>query len=278
MTQEIKKLGAVYSSDGLKIFVFCGASVERIYKPTSLIKRYGIRETYNSETYEKIFFDSTSYNIQTGEGIATYLVDNETDQSIEDYYTTNPEKHTLNVIDLNTHKTLKTYNFPLRVKCIKYTPDRNHWIMAYEGLTIYNLITRQIIDTIAERGPGSLGTMNFTISHKNDALLRINDQLILWKYDFNKFNDILEEDFQEVLYPNPTTNLLTIKFNLPKSEIVSVNLLSLDGKLIRNIFDGFLDLGEHKIQTATSGISSGNYFIVIHSDTFSKTLKLIIEK
>ncbi|OGU60329.1 MAG: hypothetical protein A2X64_03815 [Ignavibacteria bacterium GWF2_33_9] len=100
----------------------------------------------------------------------------------------------------------------------------------------------------------------------------------MWLFN-NKFVGISEgEKNFDTLYPNPTNQRATIQFNLPKSAKVSIDLMSIEGKLIRNIFSDFLDSGEHKIQTATSGISSGNYFIVIHSDTFSKTLKLIIEK
>jgi len=67
------------------------------------------------------------------------------------------------------------------------------------------------------------------------------------------------------MYPNPVQNFLTIKSNLP---ITDVQVYSLLGELVKHVKGNFsrIDLRE---------LNSGIYMIKIHSDQFSVTKKLV---
>ncbi len=67
------------------------------------------------------------------------------------------------------------------------------------------------------------------------------------------------------MYPNPVQNFLTIKSNLP---ITDVQVYSILGELVKQVKGNFsrIDLRE---------LNSGIYMIKIHSDQFSVTKKLV---
>jgi len=64
-----------------------------------------------------------------------------------------------------------------------------------------------------------------------------------------------------VSYPNPTTDILNIRFNLNNENNVSVRLVDVTGKVLTNINMGNLQQGTHKHTFNTSTYNSGLYFI-----------------
>jgi len=86
-------------------------------------------------------------------------------------------------------------------------------------------------------------------------------------FEYGTVSQIVELDNQQAIYvfPNPIHNILNIKSNIP----VSYTLIDLTGKTIisgSSIVTKQIDL---------SGISVGIYFMVIESDGFKKTCKII---
>jgi hypothetical protein len=79
------------------------------------------------------------------------------------------------------------------------------------------------------------------------------------------------------LYPNPTTQIVTVELNLKKRENIILNLSDNSGKILNSINYGIFDVGYNNIKYNTSIISTGIYYITIQSQSFSETYKLVKE-
>ncbi len=78
------------------------------------------------------------------------------------------------------------------------------------------------------------------------------------------------------LFPNPTNTEATVRFTLPSVEKVSINVYSLEGKLVHTQSET-LEMGEQAITFPTNNFSSGNYLVEVKANTtVVNTLKLIV--
>jgi hypothetical protein len=64
-------------------------------------------------------------------------------------------------------------------------------------------------------------------------------------------------------YPNPTTDVLNLRFELTNKNLVSVNLLDITGKVLTNKSFGNLSSGTYNESFNTSSFTSGIYFIEV---------------
>lgn len=91
--------------------------------------------------------------------------------------------------------------------------------------------------------------------------------------------DFVSKRFRlESLYPNPAHDLVNIKFRINANDEVSVNLLNVEGKLIRQIVKKQFIAGEHTIQLNLEDVSAGFYNISLKSSNLNATKKLIVRK
>jgi hypothetical protein len=78
------------------------------------------------------------------------------------------------------------------------------------------------------------------------------------------------------IYPNPSTEKITIDMNLKNSEKISLELLDITGKVIL-VKDAGMLKGESKQNLDVSGISNGSYFLRISSPSDCEVRKIVIE-
>jgi len=67
-------------------------------------------------------------------------------------------------------------------------------------------------------------------------------------------------------YPNPITELGLIPFSLSKTSAVSIELLSLDGKIVLHVLQTELNAGKYKAELNTSELSSGVYLCKLNAE------------
>lgn len=86
-------------------------------------------------------------------------------------------------------------------------------------------------------------------------------------------------------YPNPFSAHgtfgnpeITIKFELPKSNFVTLKIFNLAGQEIASLVDGFKVAGDHEVKWQPQGLPSGVYFYRLHTGSFSETKKLILQR
>ncbi len=79
-------------------------------------------------------------------------------------------------------------------------------------------------------------------------------------------------------YPNPFNPSTTIRYSLPKSENVLLEVFDILGRRLKTLIDQFQKTGYHEIIFEGNDLSNGIYFYRITTETFSATKKMILLK
>jgi hypothetical protein len=79
-------------------------------------------------------------------------------------------------------------------------------------------------------------------------------------------------------YPNPFNPTTSISFSIPQSDIVSLNVYDITGKLVTNLVNEHLNIGYHSINWDGTNQSSGMYLVRMESGEYVETQKLVLVK
>ncbi len=79
-------------------------------------------------------------------------------------------------------------------------------------------------------------------------------------------------------YPNPFNATTTIEFNLPQASSANIYIYDTQGRLVKQIENGVMAAGYHKITWNASSVPSGMYFYKLVTDNFSETKKMMLLK
>ncbi len=79
-------------------------------------------------------------------------------------------------------------------------------------------------------------------------------------------------------YPNPFNPTTTIRFALPKGEVVSLAVYSLLGQKVVQLVNEYQSKGYHSIKFNAENLPSGTYIYQLKTTNFSETKKLILLK
>ncbi|MDC1068903.1 T9SS type A sorting domain-containing protein [Candidatus Kapabacteria bacterium] len=80
------------------------------------------------------------------------------------------------------------------------------------------------------------------------------------------------------LYPNPAKHDFSLSFLATEAQKISINIISVDGKIASTLFDGYIEQGANMIKFETDMFNSGKYLIEISSDKGKVYKDLIIQK
>ena len=89
--------------------------------------------------------------------------------------------------------------------------------------------------------------------------------------------DLSSGNWVKPIYPNPVTEgSISVDFHLERGAAVRIDVLDINGKLIRNIRrNEFFSLGNHKVLINTNGLTSGLHFVSITGNDISLTTKFV---
>ena len=79
-------------------------------------------------------------------------------------------------------------------------------------------------------------------------------------------------------YPNPFNPTTTVKFGLPEDSKVSLIIYDLQGRMIKELTQGYLTAGTHSVEWNAEGYPSGVYFVKLDASDFTQTQKLMLVK
>jgi hypothetical protein len=79
-------------------------------------------------------------------------------------------------------------------------------------------------------------------------------------------------------FPNPFNPRTRIRFGLPKTSDVKIELFNTHGQLVQTLIDSRLNAGHHAIDFSGSQLASGVYFYRIRAEGFMTTKKMILLK
>jgi len=80
------------------------------------------------------------------------------------------------------------------------------------------------------------------------------------------------------VYPNPFNSRLSVEVEVPQKDFVELSIYDLNGKKVKDIFNGTLNKGIHLYTVDFQGYHSGQYFVKMKSENFSKTKKVVLVK
>jgi hypothetical protein len=118
--------------------------------------------------------------------------------------------------------------------------------------------------------------------HLNDGSIFTWNINTIGFYDYNPNSSVsIEEilnkanDWEVSIFPNPSDGNQNIKLKLPQASEVSFSIIDNSGKQIYQQQLGALSSGEHTFPIDWSDSSAGSYTIILKSNDFSVSKKLI---
>jgi hypothetical protein len=90
--------------------------------------------------------------------------------------------------------------------------------------------------------------------------------------------NIPESFFVDQNYPNPFNPATTIRFGLPATSQVSVNVYNILGQRVAALFDGVKDAGVHELHFDASNLGSGVYLYRIQAGESVQTKQMMLVK
>lgn len=79
-------------------------------------------------------------------------------------------------------------------------------------------------------------------------------------------------------YPNPFNPLAKIKFDLPKSSFVKINVFDINGRIVNELVNENLQAGSYETEFSGVSLSSGIYYYRIEAGNFISVKKMILIK
>lgn len=79
-------------------------------------------------------------------------------------------------------------------------------------------------------------------------------------------------------YPNPFNPSTVIKFDIPKSDFVTIDIYDITGKLVSSLMNEYKTSGTYEIKFDAAGLASGVYFCRMSSNAFSDVKRMVFIK
>jgi hypothetical protein len=153
--------------------------------------------------------------------------------------------------------------------------DPNSW-KAYQIYTGHKLVIGYISPAGDLDGDGKQELVIAANGEQNGNLQVIENQ------DATSVKDnrpAITESFQLLQnYPNPFNSDTIFKYNLKKSEQVTLKIYNISGQEIETVIDETQGTGSHQIAWHAKGLSSGIYFYRLQAGDFSEIKKLIFQQ
>ncbi len=93
------------------------------------------------------------------------------------------------------------------------------------------------------------------------------------EYDENGIK--IPTSFETKIYPNPSVVASTLELGFPLKDNFDIQLFDMSGKLLQKIYQGELEKGTHRFPIEVSDYISGMYLIVICSEKYKETVRLM---
>ncbi len=91
-------------------------------------------------------------------------------------------------------------------------------------------------------------------------------------------NDMSNTFGQVKVYPNPTNDLAQLAFTLEEQETVTIQLWSVDGRKVAEVYRGQLGAGQHTLPINARALAQGTYLIHLVGDHGYFTSKMLVKQ
>ncbi|MGA2297765.1 MAG: T9SS type A sorting domain-containing protein, partial [FCB group bacterium] len=182
----------------------------------------------------------------------------------------------MNYFDLNTGKMLWTKDMGQDNFDFCFSSDNKYVVTASEASPIISWDVQNGKEVYQYSLPYSAHT-NIACSNDGKYVATcISTRLYLLGSKFTTVNEA-NNPIIKTIYPNPSTGMVKLEYNLQKSENIVLIISNQTGQKINSIDLSLLPSGQHNYEFDTHSLPVGIYFIVLKSNSFSETFKLIKE-
>ncbi len=160
-----------------------------------------------------------------------------------------------------------------------FTPDGRYLIYSNEyskeGFNIWDLTTQQIVYTYPK------GTwLCLAISNDSKYLagtLNGNKLVVfLWESILQKISTVAGSSGLKAVYPNPSKDIVQLKFSLKNSQRTKISILDLNGSIVQLVEDKFLFEGEHSYVIDTYRLPAGTYILLVQGDNVLIAERIVV--
>lgn len=127
--------------------------------------------------------------------------------------------------------------------------------------------------------PNDISIIGLISYYNNDTkkrdIINVNESPLLFG---TSIENTTKSAYITNLYPNPTSGLTQVDFNLSSTDNIKVELFDISGKKVSDISNGTFAKGEHTVYFETNNFENGVYFVKVTSSEFVSTHKLSIQK
>lgn len=181
------------------------------------------------------------------------------------------------VYDFNTKELI--WKLPINgpsLTGIEFSPDDKYLVTTSESglMRIWDIETGK---GVYDYKDGGYGNLDISIDGKY-ITTSIGGYLFLYPAKWQGTPVVPEENNPIIIYPNPTNGMVIINFTQQLPEITNINLNDINGVLIRNLFNNFLEPGPKMLDFDVSDLAIGSYFINVNNSHLSIFFKLIVNK
>ena len=90
-------------------------------------------------------------------------------------------------------------------------------------------------------------------------------------------NPVVQQLLKMKLYPNPAREFVNIAYTLPTEGIVTLEIFTLNGNLLKNSNRGNQSAGDYNYRWQTAGITAGTYLCIVKQNHEIVSEKVIIK-
>ncbi len=92
------------------------------------------------------------------------------------------------------------------------------------------------------------------------------------------WNASIPRELTSLVYPNPFNSTTTLKFSLEQPAHTSLTVFNLQGKEVKQLFEGLLPSGWHRMNFNAAGLSAGTYFVHLEAGGQQAVQKIMLMK
>jgi len=235
---------------------------------------YGTLIFFNTKTYEK------DYQIK-GKTSHLRMSDDGTMLAFSNYYDDNIA---VSIMDTDTKEIVGNIDDEIGVTDMRFSHDSktlgistmSNYGSPKNGIYIFDLSSFDVIRKLVLTNSDGLyySFSNLDYSYDNMYIVGSTGQRLV-VFD-NSINNIKDNSVPvRNVYPNPTTNLANLEFEVIVPTDILLTLTNSQGSEIDSIPFGYYYAGNNIIQYDCSKLSNGVYFLTLTGKSFKKTYKLM---
>ena len=169
------------------------------------------------------------------------------------------------------------YQWDNNAKCPYLVKDDQSQIITYDN----PLSVQRKCDFAKDKNLG--GVMVWALGYDDmSSLESLTSAINVHWLDLENGQRVIPSQISLSTFPNPFNPSTTIKFELPYSIGINLNIFDINGKLIDNILSGYFEKGKHSYKWSPSvkhdNLPSGMYIISLVSGTMTMNNKILYVK